>query len=308
MSKTFAAFLLAGCVVAGAGAGAQGPQDPQPRPPSFHSSADVVTIRASVRDKRGRPLTGLAPSDFEVRDNGLLRPILALHSDTRSPVSLAVVVDMSGSMRLGSNVAVARQAFDSVLAQLRPGEDEVGLFTFDVELHERRPFTQDVSTLSDALADFHPFGSTSLYDATAEAARRLVPRPASHKAIIVITDGLDTSSRMTPAEVSGLASSIDVPVYVVATTASANQRGATEDAARARRDGSAGLRDLVEWTGGQLVFAVPTIDSSGLIAELRQQYVLAIEAATTREWRSLGIRVKQQPKASVKARSGYFGG
>ncbi|MDQ2915260.1 MAG: VWA domain-containing protein [Chloroflexota bacterium] len=271
----------------------------------------MVTIHASVRDKRGRPLLGLNTSDFEVLDNGLVRPILSLHSDARSPVSLAILVDMSGSMRMGSKIAMARQAFDCVLSQLRGGEDEAALFTFDSELHQRRPFTHDVATLRDALSDFEAFGTTSLYDATAEAARRLASRSATNKAIIVVTDGLDTSSTLTAAEVTGLASSIDVPVYIVATVPSGDQRAMMDDSNRTRRSGSADLRDLAEWTGGQLVFSGTSFDSlsvaSSLIAELRQQYVLAIEAASAREWRRLGIRVKQ-PSATVKARSGYFGG
>ena len=98
---------------------------------TFHSSVDLVTIQASVRDHRGRPMQGLTTSDFEVRDNGQLRQILSLRADLRSPISLAVLVDMSGSMRVGSKIAMARQAFDSVLSQLRAGEDEVAVFTFD---------------------------------------------------------------------------------------------------------------------------------------------------------------------------------
>jgi len=314
MYKVFRQFLLlALCAAPATVIGQAGqPQAGEPQPqPRFHSSADVVTIHASVRDKRGHPLTGLITTDFEVLDNGQRRPILSLHSDAKSPVSVAILVDMSGSMRMGSKIAMARQAFDSILSQLRVGEDEVALLTFDSELHERRGFTRDVPTLRGALADFDAFGTTSLYDATAEAARRLAARPATHKAIIVLTDGLDTSSTLTPAEVSGLASSIDVPVYVVATVAAGVQRTMLDDADRTRLAGAADLRDLAEWTGGQLVFAVTTTDTvtvaSSLITELRQQYVLAIEAASAHEWRRLGIRVKD-PKASVKARTGYFGG
>ena len=107
---------------------------------AFRSSVDVVTIQASVRDSRGRVLRGLTPADFEVRDNGQLRPIIELRSDHRSPVSLAILVDMSGSMRLGPKMAMARQAFASVLSQLRDGQDEVAVFTFDASLHERRGF------------------------------------------------------------------------------------------------------------------------------------------------------------------------
>ena len=284
---------------------------PSEAPQTFKSSVDVVTIQASVRDGRGRVVSGLTPTDFEVRDNGQLRQILSLRSDRQSPLSLAVLVDMSGSMRIGPKVEMARQAYGSVLAQLRTGQDEVALFTFDAELHERRDFTRDLETLKGALSDFEPFGSTSLYDATAAAARRLAARSATHKAILVLTDGIDTSSSMSAREVSGLASSIDVPVFVVATVPSLDQRLMLEASERATPSDAADLRDLSEWTGGQLVFASSFVETavaaSTLIDELRQQYVLAIEAATGREWRRLDVRVRR-PSTVVKARSGYYAG
>jgi VWFA-related protein len=299
-----AVAALAGPVVRGQASSAQSEQ-------TFRSSVDLVTIQASVRDARGRSVQGLTTTDFEVRDNGELRPVLSLRADRRSPVSLAIVVDMSGSMRIGSKIAMTRRAYESVLEQLRDGEDEVGVFTFDSRLHEREGFTADLSRVKDALADFEPFGSTSLYDATAAAARRLADRSAAHKAVIVLTDGIDTSSTLTASEVSGLASSIDVPVYVVATVPVLDQQAMLGPENRPSRADAADLRDLAEWTGGRFVFASTLVDTAALTAklmdELRQQYVLAIEAANTREWRRLDIRVKH-PAATVKARSGYFGG
>jgi VWFA-related protein len=280
-------------------------------PPTFRSAADVVTIQASVRDARGRVVGGLTPSDFEVRDNGQLRPILEVRGDLRSPVTLAILVDMSGSMNVGPKIAMARQVYDSVLSQLRPGEDEAALFTFDSSLQERRGFTRDPAQLKAGLSVFEPFGTTSLYDATAAAARQLADRSATHRAIVVVTDGIDTSSRLTAAEVSGLAASIDVPVFIVATVPSVDQRVMLESSERGARSDTADLRDLAEWTGGKLVFATTSVESivtaSSIVNEVRHQYVLAIEAATAREWRRLDVRVKQ-PSSTVKARSGYFGG
>lgn len=280
-------------------------------PPTFRSAADVVTIQASVRDGRGRVVGGLTPSDFEVRDNGQLRPILELRADLKSPVTLAILVDMSGSMNVGPKIAMARQVYDSILTQLRPGEDEAALFTFDSSLHERHAFTSDPTQLKGGLAEFDPFGTTSLYDATAAAARRLADRSATHRAILVLTDGIDTSSRLTASEVSGLAASIDVPVFVVATVPSIDQRAMLESSERGAQSDSADLRDLAEWTGGKLVFATTSVETivvaSNIVNEVRHQYILAIEAATAHEWRRLDIRVKQ-PAATVKARSGYFGG
>jgi VWFA-related protein len=286
-------------------------EPPSPQQETFRSAVDLVTIQASVKDARGRVVSGLTTTDFEVRDNGQLRPILSLRSDRQSPLSLAILVDMSGSMRVGPKIAMARQAYDSVLSQLHQGQDEVAVFTFDSSLHDRRDFTRDLATLKDALSDFKPFGSTSLYDATAATARQLAARSATHKAIIVLTDGIDTSSEMTARDVSGLASSIDVPVFVVATVPSLDQRLMLEASERSTPSDSADLRDLAEWTGGQVVFATTLVEtviaSSRLIDGLRQQYVLAIEAANGREWRRLDVRVRR-PSTIVKARSGYFAG
>jgi Ca-activated chloride channel family protein len=305
-----AAVMLTGA--AGASVRAQLPQSPVEHvAETFRSTVDVVTIQASVRDGRGRSLQGLTTSDFEVRDNGQVRPLLSFGSDGQAPVSLAILVDMSGSMRIGSKIAMARRAFDAVLSGLRERDDEAAVFTFDSALHERRGFTGEVATLQDALSEFDPFGTTSLYDATAATARRLADRSGARKAIVLLTDGIDTSSMLTAAEVSGLASSINVPVYVVATVPSLDQRQMIEATERAPGSRTADLRDLAEWTGGRLVFASTfteaTLVASTLINELRQQYVLAIEAAGAREWRRLDVRVKH-PSAVVKARSGYFGG
>ena len=129
--------------------------------------------------------------------------------------------------------------------------------------------------------------------------------------MVVLTDGTDTSSRLTALEVSALAGSIDVPVYIVATVPSVDQRVMMEVAERGGPSETADLRDLADWTGGRLQFASTltetVIVSAGIVGELRQQYVLAIEAAADHEWRRLHLRVKNAA-VIVKARSGYFGG
>jgi len=306
LTKLVSALFVA---LAAAPVAAQGLADAQPVQ-VFKASADVVTIQASVRDRRGRVLSGLTPEDFEIRDNGEIRRIVSLRADRDSPLSLAVLVDMSGSMRSDAKIALARQAYDSILTQLRQGQDEAAVFIFDSKLHQRTPFTSDLTTLKTALEDFDPFGTTSLYDATATAARKLASRTGTHKAILLLTDGLDTSSAMTAIEVSSIASSIDVPVFVVATVPSVDERLMQETSDRPHAE-AADLRDLSDWTGGKFVFASTIVETittaSKLVEELRQQYVLAIEAAPSNEWRRLDVRVKRAA-AKVKARSGYFGG
>jgi Ca-activated chloride channel homolog len=306
--KQLTAATIAACGLAQIPVPAQ--ELPQAPRATFRSALDVVTIHASVRDRQGKLVTGLTPEDFEIRDNGQVRRVLSLRSDRESPISLAILVDMSGSMRLSGKAAMARQAYASVLAQLRHGQDEVALFTFDEALHVRRGFTHDVNRLADALDVFEPFGSTSLYDATAAAARQLAERAGANKAIVVLTDGADTSSRMSAGEVSGIAASIDVPVYVVATVPPSEQ-GTPLQRSTARAGDTADLRDLASWTGGQFVYASSlgqtVVAAASLIADLRHQYLLGIEAADDPQWRRIDVKVRR-PAITVKARAGYFGG
>jgi VWFA-related protein len=278
--------------------------------PTFKSGVHIVPINATVRDRRGRIVTTLASSDFEVRDNGERRPIINFQVDHSGPITIAALLDVSGSMRIGPKMALARQVLNRLTTEIQDGRSEIGLFTFDSALHEKQPFTVLPTLIDEALASAQPFGSTSLYDAIAETARRLEARSALRRAIVVITDGVDTSSTLTPSEVSRLASSIDVPVYVVVTVPPID-RPQQDDAAPSRRTGrsSADLRDLAVWTGGDLLWATvgehtaPTADQ--ILTELRHQYLIAIESAPNREWRPIDVRVRDR-SLTVRARSGYF--
>jgi VWFA-related protein len=278
--------------------------------PTFKASIEAVPISAVVRDRRGRIVTTLTAADFEVIDKGERRPILDFQIDQASPVTIAVLVDTSGSMRIGAKLAFARDVLNRLAADLHDGRDEVSLFTFDAGLHEQQPFTIHPAVLQGALDDADPFGVTSLYDAIAETARRLGTRPAQRRAVVVITDGLDTSSSLTPPEVSGLASSIDAPVYVVATVPPIDYAVQADRAISGAPRFSADLHDLAAWTGGDLLW-VKAPDEAGIqvrqiVAELRHQYLISIEPAADQEWRPLDIRVRDR-KMTVRARSGYFG-
>ncbi|HSL23225.1 MAG TPA: VWA domain-containing protein [Vicinamibacterales bacterium] len=291
--------------------GAQKPPNTERAAYTFRSSADLVAIQATVRDSRGRLVNGLTADDFDVRDNGQARPVLSFRSDRHSPVSVAVLIDTSGSMRLGANVAMARQAYEVLLSQLQDGRDEMALFMFDSNVQTVHDFTKRLGPLRGALPQWRPYGTTSLYDATAATARHLAARSSSHKAVIVLTDGIDTSSKLTAAQVSGLASSIDVPVFVISTATSIDRRYLMERAGTELGSQTADLRDLADWTGGQLLFAGTFAETAAaalkLIGDLRQQYVLAIEANNAHGWRRLEISVKGR-RAIVRARNGYFGG
>jgi Ca-activated chloride channel homolog len=281
------------------------------QPTVFKSGIDLVSVSATVRDRRGRLVKGLSAQDFEVFDNGTLRAISEFRSEP-SPVSLAVLFDISGSMRVADRVLAAKFAAHHLLARLEPGRDEAALMTFDSRLHEVTPFTMDTGALQGALGEINPFGATSLHDAIAEAARRTATRVGRRRAVVVLTDGVDTASGLTASQVSGIASVIDVPVYVIATVLPIDHQGRAGALPRRTAEPADGtVEHLAAWTGGALLYASTPADTSGaarqVVEELRQQYVLAFEPGAGAGWRPLEIRMKTRDY-SVRARSGYMAG
>ena len=208
-----AATLLTG--LAGFPAGPATVVSAQTPRPTFRSGIDMVRVSAIVEDAHGRPVLGLSSRDFELFDGGVARPIVEFGSD-RSAITLAILVDSSGSMVTSQNGEFAREAVRHVLSWVAAGEDEVALYAFDTRLRVVEPFTTSPSEVAKRLPHLDAFGQTSLYDAIAETSQRLASGQRARGAVVVVTDGIDTSSVLTEAMVSRLVSGIDVPVYVLA--------------------------------------------------------------------------------------------
>jgi len=224
---------------------------------------------------------------------------------------VALLFDVSGSMRLSSHVEQARQAARHMLSALhldRNG-DEAAVFSFDMNLQSLQPFTTDAGAIETALSRVQPYGQTSLYDAIAETAKHVAetrPGDPHRRAVIVFTDGLDTSSLMTPEQVSAIASEIDVPVYVMTVALPST----TEDVPlKVERDSPLG--SLTRWTGGDLyVTSAPahaSVAARTIVDELRHQYMLAFPASPEKGFRRLDVKTKDRD-LTVRARSGYSGG
>jgi Ca-activated chloride channel family protein len=282
-------------------------QEPPPTAvPVFRSGVDIVPVSAVVRDRRGQVVRDLVSDDFEVFDNGERRRIVGFTSADDGPISLALLIDVSGSMRVGEQRASARGVVDQLLASLRP-RDEVALFTFDRELSEEQAFTTDPALVRSALDRVEPWGATSLYDAIAQTAKRLDALRDKRRAIVVVTDGLDNASRMRPSDVSGIASASDLPVYVLAVVSPLDAPDTSTGQLGSVATGQ--LKNLAWWTGGDAFIvsspAQMSIASRAVLLELRHQYVLAIEASGVVGWRPLDIRTRRR-ELQVRARSGYF--
>lgn len=280
---------------------------------TFRSGVDLVTVSATVRDGKGRLVKDLAKKDFEVIDRGEKRAIAEFRSE-RAPLSLAILFDVSGSMDTADRSTAARFAAYHLLSQLEQGRDEAGLFAFDSRLREAAPFTVDTHTLKGALGEVDPFGATSLHDAISAAAERVAARPTARRAVVVLTDGVDTASRLTPAQVSAKAAAIDVPVYIIAVVLPIDDPGSDRATPSARREAPASIgtiEDLSRWTGGALYYSSTSVSvyqaARAVIDELRHLYLIAFEPGSEPGWHPIEIRTLQKDFV-VRTRGGYVAG
>ena len=275
---------------------------------TFRSGVDLVRVAAVVRDQKGRFVPDLTARDFEILENGRPRAITDFHRDLAG-VSIALLFDISGSME--GHLPDARETARHTLSWLEP-RDEAAVFTFDTHLDEAVPFTEGLKTLPTALTALMPFGATSLHDAIAATARRVSAREGRRRAVVVLTDGADNWSRLTPEQVASIASEIDVPVYIFGVVPSIDNPAADIATNSVERSALAGpLADLAGATGGH-VFVVSTPAQRSLAArqivdELRHQYLIAFESSGEPGWHPLVVRAKQK-NLVVRARNGYMAG
>lgn len=269
--------------------------------PVFKSSASVVSVTAAVRRTSGEAVTTLGAKDFEIIDNGVARPITSFWSES-APSSMVVLFDRSGSMRVAGRTEAAREVARQLVGWLEVGVDQVSLLGFDHDVARLQAFEPAPGNVLDQLEHVDAFGSTSLTDAVAVAANEVSDK-RTRRAVVVLTDGQDTSSKMTPAAVATFAASIDVPVYILVPQL---------DVERNAGPGvDPGLIELAHRTGGQ-VFVVTTpsetsIATRTIASDLHHQYLLAFESDGKAGWHALDVRVKQQ-KFIVRARTGYDAG
>jgi VWFA-related protein len=176
------------------------------------------------------------------------------------------------------------------------------------------PFSVDTRALKGALGEVDPFGATSLHDAISAAAERVATRPMARRAVVVLTDGIDTASRLTPAQVSAKAAAIDVPVYIIAVVLPIDDPGSDRATPGAKRQAPASIgtiEDLARWTGGALYYSSTSASayqaSRSVVEELRHLYLIAFEPGATPGWHPIEIRTSQKDFV-VRTRGGYVAG
>lgn len=260
---------------------------------SFSSGTEAVRVDVLVTD-RGEPLLGLVPGDFEVRDNGVQQQI-DLVSFGEVPVNVTLALDMSDSVA-GERLGRLRTAAGALLAGLKP-KDQAALITLSHVVRLGVGLTADLESVRAALEKAQGAGETALVDGT-YAGIMVGESDAGRSLLIVFSDGVDTSSWLSPSGVLDIAKRSDVVVYGVSTRSPLKP---------------AFLRDLTSFTGGRLFEVEKTANLEaiflGVLEEFRRRYLLSYtpRGVAPGGWHRLAVRVRRSA-ATVKARPGYLAG
>ena len=315
------------------GAGSQGDA-------SFQSGVEVINVTATVTDGEGRFVSGLRREDFRVYEDGELQEITHFNND-RSPVSLGIALDTSGSMT-SDKMSAARAAIDRFVYDLLKSDDELFFLQFANRPRVVQEWTTDRRAISRAVARVLPAGGTALYDAIAEAIPVAAIGQHPKKALLVISDGNDTNSRIGVGELRSVIRESEVLVYALGVDGSLSttrstptiqlpppfpfpiprrgpQRrfppigGNTPNRARttAERVNADALRQITDDTGGRTEVVRGFGDLEGATArladELSKQYSLGYASPGKRDGRWHEIRVEARDRRlAVRARRGYI--
>jgi VWFA-related protein len=182
------------------------------RLPTFGAAARSVRVPVSVLDKEGQPVLGLHGPDFTVAEDGR-RQELTYFSGERKPLRLALALDVSTSM--STKMREVSAALQHFIDLLEPA-DEILVLTFSSDIHVEQDFTSDRDLLERVFSRLRPASGTALFDAAIEAIRRVAPEPAESKAVVLVTDGMDTASQSSFDELRELARRSEVPVFSLA--------------------------------------------------------------------------------------------
>ena len=178
---------------------------------TFAVAARTVRVPVSVLDTRGEPVLGLHDTDFRISEDGK-RQGVTFFSGERRPLRIALALDVSRSME--NKIRQVEEALRHFVDLLEPA-DEILVMTFSDRLHVVQDFTSDRQLLARVLDNLEVSGGTALYDAAYESIRRVATGPAESKAVVLVTDGVDTASSVVFDDLREFARRREVPVFSI---------------------------------------------------------------------------------------------
>lgn len=288
--------------------GAETSQPPATGQFTIRVGVELVNVLFTVTDRNGRLVSGLGPDDFIVEEDGDVQEIRHFASENELPLTLALLIDTSPSVRpvFSEEKRTAGQFLETILRS----QDLALVIGFDREVTLMQDFTESSRLLGSAIDDLEVGSGTSLYDAIYLAGDERLRHEAGRKAIILISDGEDTTSRIRKTESLISAHGADAVIYSISNTLP--RRGGLFGLGGQRGGDIGTLRDLSEETGGAVFELDDDSDFEEIFAsiadELRSQYSLAYVSTNTAadgQYREIRIRPRDRD-LRVRARRGYY--
>ena len=286
-------------------------QPPQPPPQvPFRAGVDVVSLNVTVTDGTARYITDLTQDDFNVFEDGVKQDV-TFFTRTNLPIALALLIDTSASME--SKLPTAQEAAVGFAKRLRP-QDLAEVIDFDSRVVVLANFTNGISDLEQAIRKTSAGGSTSLYNAVYIALKDLKKIVAKNteeirrQALIVLSDGEDTSSLLPFEEVLDLAKRSETAIYAIGLR-SPEGPGTTS---KGFKEAEFVLRQFAQETGGRSFFPSQLSDLANVYGqisdELSSQYTVGYASRNARRdgsWRRVIVRVNRQ-NLTARTKLGYF--
>ena len=309
MKKFCAALLL---VLAATATRAQAPPvAPTPADiPTYTESAgsEYVLLPVVVLDKKGRFVDGLGKNDFRVRVETTPVALDTFERDDGAPVSMAFLVDASGSMEIAGKMENTKRAIRSIVEARQPGDD-FALFAFsEGEVRMVADFSTDSRKILKALDEIEAGGQTALFDAVA-ATPKLLKGKNAKRAILLFTDGVDNASKLSPGDMAEILQQVSTPVYAIGMK---NVMYDLLDRKQREELFVENLRMLSASSGGKM-FLVGEEDLRPLAAklnsEVRKQYILGFSPSGRGElkYRVVFVSIAKKGNWVVRTRRGYRG-
>lgn len=278
-------------------------QSPSPPPLRLEVGVDVVSVSAVVQDKGRNFIRGLGPSDIEVYEDGVRQEVSYFRevSDPAAekiPLSVVLVLDASGSMR--SRMRFLQEAALTFVHKLEDADSAL-VVDFNSGVRSSKEFTGDVPRLEQFIEALQAWGGTSLYDAVHYALNRVKDQPG-RKALVVFSDGADTTSSLKEKEVIDYARAVEATLYSV---------GFRGDSGLISRGPRGFLRKIAKETGGAFFFPERLSDLmrifEAISTELHSHYALAYTPKRPPDgtWRAIEVRLRRKD-AQIRVRQGYF--
>jgi len=300
------AFLLACALAASLGIVASGQQ----QPPAFRTGVELVSLNVTVVDGNGHYVTDLDTADFSVFEDGVKQDV-TFFNKTNLPIALAVLLDTSASME--NKLQTAQDAAVGFAKRLRK-QDLAEVVDFDSRVTVLQNFTNNAADLEQAIRKTSAGGSTSLYNAVYIALKDLKKIVAKNteeirrQAIVLLSDGEDTSSLLPFEEVLDLSKRSETAIYTIGLRAQDGPATGT----KGFKEAEFVLRQLAQETGGRAFFPAQIAELNGIYSqisdELSSQYTIGYTSKNPRRdgaWRRIVVRANR-PGVSARTKTGYF--